>query len=172
MVDGAFSCPHCGTALDATPEESPRDVVCPRCGALAIIPAIDEEIDQADELAPSRDPDDELSSVRIRQLAAGRRAAYRSRSYCVIGALVCVVAVVQLTWNGIVLLRATGAGFQTTAYLLAAGAAGWGALYFFRKAMEMDREAKRSALPEATGEPDFGPLSDGSQRWKDLEDIQ
>ncbi len=170
MDDGDFTCPHCGTSLDAAPEESPRDVVCPQCGGLTVIPAID--VNQADEPAPSCDTDDELSSVRIRQLAAGRRAAYRSRSYCVIGALVCVVAVVQLTWNGIALLRATGAGLRTTSYLLAAGAAGWGALYFFRKAMEMDREAKRSALPEATGEPDFAPLSDGSQRWKDLEDIQ
>lgn len=172
MDDAVFTCPHCGTALDASPGDWPQNVVCPQCGGLTVIPAIDGKIDQADEPAPSPNSDDQLSSVRIRQFAAGRRAVYRSRSYCVIGALVCVVAVVQLTWNGIALLRATGAGFRTTSYLLAAGAAGWGARYFFRKAMEMDREAKRSARPAATGEPDFAPLSDGSQRWKDLEDIR
>jgi hypothetical protein len=123
-----------------------------------------------DHSAPPPAREDELSALRIRQFTGARRAAYRARSYCVIGALVCVVAVAQLTWVRIV--RATGFGLQPTGYVVVAILAAWGAVYFFRKAMELDREAKQSSLPEATGEPDFTPLSDGSQRWKDLKDIR
>ncbi len=172
MEDGGFTCPHCGTALHAVPGETRLDLACEQCGGLSVIPAADGTVETLDDAAPPPAREDELSSVRIRQLAAARRAAYRARSYCVIGALVCVVAVVQLAWTGVAIGRRVGWGARPVSYLLFAILAACGAVYFFRKAMELDREAKQSALPEATDEPDFTPLGDGSQRLKDLKDIQ
>jgi hypothetical protein len=121
---------------------------------------------------PAADREDELSGLRIRQLASAKRAAYRSRSYCVVAAIVCVVAIVQLAWNGVATMRAMGFGMRAIAYVLVAALSAWGAIYFFRKAMEFDREAKQSALPEVKAEPDFAPLGDGSERWKNLEDVR
>ena len=171
MEDG-FACPQCGAALDATPSDVPQETVCPQCGTLNVIPAAASEFGTLADSPPADDREDELSGLRIRQLAAARRAAYRSRSHCVVGALVCVVAVVQLTWNGVRALLATGFSARPIAYLLVAGIAVWGAFFFFRKATEFDREAKRSDLPAATGEPDFTPLSDGSQQWKNLDEVR
>jgi hypothetical protein len=155
-----------------TPAAEPLEAACPNCGGLTIIAALSGEAQPADDPPPAPDREDELSGIRIRQLAAARRASYRARSHCVVGALVCVVAVVQLTWNGIRAIRTTGFGLRAIAYLLVAIIAAWGASYFFRKAMEFDREAKRTELPPALGEPDFGPLSDGSQQWKNLDEVR
>jgi hypothetical protein len=171
MEDG-FACPQCGAALDVTPTDVPQEIACPHCATLTVIPAVAGGVAPPDASAPVDDREDELSGVRIRQLSAARRAAYRSRSHCVVGALACVVAVVQLTWNGIRSLLASGFGARPIAYLLVAGIAVWGAVFFFRKAMELDREAKRSDLPAATTEPDFTPLSDGSQQWKNLDEVR
>jgi hypothetical protein len=141
-----------------------------------VIPAVDGSVEAPDDApeAPADDRDDELSALRIRQLTTARRAAYRSRSYCVVGAIVCVVAFVQFTWNGVAELRGAGLGVRPIAYVFAAPLAAWGAFYFFRKAMAFDREAKQSVLPETPppGEPDFSTLGDGSERWKNLEDIR
>ena len=172
-MEAALACPHCGTPLDATPTDVPQEVACPQCGGLTIIPATSGELEASEEdAAPAPDRADELSGLRIRQLAAARRAAYRSRSYCVIGALVCVVAAVQLTWVGIMLIRAGGFGFRAVAYFPVAALAVWGAGFFYGKAVALDREAKQSHLPPPTEEPDFGPLSDGSQQWKNLDEVR
>lgn len=172
MDDGGFMCPHCEAALDATPGESPLDLVCRRCGGFMVIPPAGATAEHLDDAAPSLVSDDELSAFRMRQHAGARRAAYRSRSHCVIGALVCVVAAVQLTWTGFTTLRDAGWGLGPIAYLLTAMPAAWGAAYFFRKAMELDQEAKQSALSHAADAPDFTSLNDGSEKWKDLEDIR
>ncbi len=166
----AYFCPDCDFGVVGV-DDDPHLLHCRRCGKYFEIPTAD----RADDFNRRDDEtgrENELSALRIRQLAGARRAAYRARSYCVIGALVCVVAVAQLAWTGVRIIRATGFGLQPTAYVVVAILAAWGAVYFFRKAMELDREAKQSSLPQATGEPDFTPLSDGSQRWKDLEDIR
>jgi hypothetical protein len=175
MDDGGnFTCPHCGTLLDVTPGGAPQDVVCSHCGGLTVIPSVDGSFTATteDEPAPDLDREEELSGVRILQLAAARRAAYRSRSYCVVGAIVCVVAVVEMVRMEVALLRAGSFDLWTATYLLVTILAAWGAIFLFRKAMALDREAKQSAMPPAPGEPDFGPLGDGSERWKKLEDVR
>lgn len=168
MMEGPrLVCPHCGTALDAEPAPQPQELLCPGCGEVVGIPATDMPETDA---APG--DESELDGLRIRQLAAGRRAAYRSRSYCVIAAVVCAVAVVQLSWNGVLLLRATGVTLKPISYFLFAILAAWGAVFFLAKARLLHREARRSALPTTTTSPDFTPLGDGSQRWKNLEDVR
>src|SRR5215213_203635 len=156
MDDGGnFTCPHCGTLLEVTPGDVPQDVVCSHCGGLTVIPAIDGSFTSAaeEEPAPDADREEELSGVRIRQLAAARRAAYRSRSYCVIGAIVCVVAVVETVRMEVALLRTVGFDLWAATYLLVTILAAWGAIFLSRKAMALDREAKQSAMPPAPGEP-------------------
>lgn len=174
-MEQTYTCPHCQTPLDVMPGPAPQDVVCPHCSGLTVIPAAVDAEEAATDVAPSdaaTDRDDELSALRIRQLATEKRAAYRSRSYCVIAAIGCVVAVVQLAWYGISTFRTSGFRFAGLAYFLVAIIAFYGAAYFFRKAIVFDREAKRSVLPEATQEPDFSTLSDGSEQWKKLEDVR
>jgi hypothetical protein len=47
------------------------------------------------------------------------------------------------------------------------------ASHFGRRAMELHRETKTPApLPPAPREPDFSTLSDGSQQWKNLDEIR
>jgi hypothetical protein len=173
-VEQTYTCPHCQTPLDVTPGTVPQDVVCPHCSGLTVIPAA-ADVESEREIAPAgtfEDREDELSGLRIRQLATEKRAAYRSRSYCVIAAVGCVVATVQLAWYGIATLHTSGFRLAAIAYLLVAVSALYGAAYFFRKAMVFDREAKRSVLPETTQEPDFSTLGDGSEQWKKLEDVR
>jgi hypothetical protein len=146
-------------------------MTCPQCGTLVVIPAVEHGVDAATAEDATPAHEEELNALRIRQLASARRAAYRARSYCVVGALVCVVAVVQLAWTAIGMIATTNLRFRAALYAVAAVVAAWGARYFFRKAMAFDREAKQSALPQPTGEPDFSTLSDGSQQWKNLEDV-
>lgn len=174
-MEQAYTCPHCQTLLDVTPGPLPQDVVCPHCSGLTVIPAIageDEAARDGEPTEPASDREDELSALRIRTLSAEKRAAYRSRSYCVIAAIGCVVAMVQLALYGVSAFRTSGFGLAGIAYLLVAVLSLYGAIYFFRKAMVFDREAKRSVLPETTEEPDFSALSDGSDQWKKLEDVR
>jgi hypothetical protein len=121
----------------------------------------------------SDDPrSDALDGLRIRRLAAARKAAYRARSHSVIAAVACLVLAAQLIWQatrgsaGIALTRgAVACGLIAICAVAAAG-------YFFSHARRLHREAAESALPEPTTPPDFSTLSDGSQRWKDLENIE
>ena len=163
----AYSCPECDFGLVGV-EGEPTLLHCPRCDKHFRTPdAVDD--------APAPEPDDradELSALRIRQLSAAKRAAYRSRSYCVIAAVVCVVAIVQLVWNGVLLLRGGGWTSRPVSYFLFAILAAWGVGYFVRHATAFHREAQRSALPEPTTPPDFSTLGDGSEQWKKLEDVR
>jgi hypothetical protein len=113
---------------------------------------------------------DELDGIRIRRLAAERRAAYRARSHCIIGAAACFVLELQLVW---MLWRRSSTAFGpwAFAYYATAVLAAAGVLYFSRRAMQLHREANRRVLDEPVTPPDFSTLSDGSQRWKNLDDI-
>jgi hypothetical protein len=115
---------------------------------------------------------DHLSALRIRQFATARRVAYRARSYAVMATGVCIIAVVQLIWMTIRHVRASGWGKQPVGYSLFAISALIGVWYFIARAIALHREAKKSALPEPASSPDFSTLDNGSQRWKNLEDVR
>jgi hypothetical protein len=51
-------------------------------------------------------------------------------------------------------------------------AGAYGAIFFMRRAIVLHREATQSYLKDPTTTPDFSTLSDGSQRWKNLEDLR
>jgi hypothetical protein len=111
--------------------------------------------------------DDHLDSNRIRQMAALRRGAIRSRSYCVVAIGGCLVGAAELTFDGV---RDCPA-IRAFIYFLCAIALIWAAAYFFRLARRFHREAKQSAIPPPATPPDFSQLQDGSQIVRNLEEM-
>jgi uncharacterized membrane protein YidH (DUF202 family) len=115
--------------------------------------------------------EDELNGLRIRQLAALRRAAYRSRSYCIIAMVVCAVGIVQII-HELILGRRTGAtAMRQSAYVAAAFALLLLGIQCLRWARHFHAEAKRSRLTDPAAPPDFSNLSDGTQRARNLENM-
>jgi hypothetical protein len=118
--------------------------------------------------------DDHLNSNRIRQMAAIRRAAYRTRSYCVIAVGGCIGGAAQFAFFAVRRLRHGPGLFDiliAVAYFLAAAVLLGLARHFVRLAAGFHREAKTSTLPQPTAPPDFSQLQDGSQIAKNLEDM-
>jgi hypothetical protein len=87
----------------------------------------------------------------------------------VIAAGVCQVAAIQLVVYTAGQVRSMGWGRWPTIYVLIAVVCEVMAVYFVCQAIALHREAKQSVLSEPTTTPDFTPLSDGSQRWKNLD---
>ncbi len=159
----------------------------------------DEQPAVESEPANGERSNDELDGLRIRQLAALRRGAYRVRSYMIVGAGGCAVAAVQLVWMTVASHRAAA----SLGYILMAIVAAFGCSYFVRRIRAISKELDHSRLdahamrcvqcgydvrglssgscpecgaplpaPPPPAEPDFSTLSDGSQQWKNLEDIR
>jgi hypothetical protein len=116
--------------------------------------------------------DDELDGLRIRQLSALRRSAYRSRSHAFIAMCVCAVAVVQASVLLVQYLREFGFGWRPLVYLGFIVAGAFGVTFFLRRTTSLHKLAKQSMIAPPTTPPDFSTLSDGTQRWKNLEEIQ
>jgi hypothetical protein len=159
-----YTCPHCQQLVEVP--EIPKDAVvqCPHCGAEFSLPA-----PEPDETAT---PNIELDGLRIRQLAALRRGAYRTRSFAIVAAAACAVTVAQLVWMTVRHVRGLGWGVRPIAYLVLVPIAVGGAWYFLSRAIAAHQEAKQSALAQPTQPPDFSMLSDGSQQVKNLEDMR
>jgi hypothetical protein len=171
------ACPHCGQPVSFVASLTAQRLACPHCGGEFVAPAPDGSTDlpdaEADEPSESTDvPEDELSAIRIRQIAAGRRASYRARSYCIIAATVCLVATAELISIIVRQYRLAGWGLQCTGYLLFTFLALYGVGYFTVRAVRMHREATRSSLAEPALAPDFSTLDNGSKRVQNLEDVR
>lgn len=97
-----------------------------------------------------------------------RRGAYRTRSWLIIAAVACVAGAAQLIY-----LAVRGYHFGQRIVpggdLLAAAVALVVLPFFIRRAIRVNREIRQSPLDEPQTPPDFSTLSDGSQRWKNLE---
>jgi len=118
---------------------------------------------------------DHLDSNRIRKMAALRRAAIRTRSYCVIAVVGCAVGAAELIFDAIrrwpTPVNPRGILISILYGLCAAGLLGLG-VHFARLAVRFHRETKQSAIGAPAKPPDFTNLQDGSQIVKNLEDIQ
>jgi hypothetical protein len=164
-----YACPDCGAELAAV-EGSPNLLKCPACGheCFALAYESSEESGETDAIGT----DDELSALRIQNLSRQRRATNRAASYYVVAAGVCVVGIAQLSWMTWQHVRALGWTPRPIGYLIFMLLALWGGVSFIRRARELRREAKQSALADPIAEPDFSTLDDGSKHWKNLEDVQ
>ena len=123
-----------------------------------------------DDQPPPQATKDEFDSKRIQNIAKLRRAAVRSRGYLLIGSAFCAVLAIQMIWNSVGRFRG-GSNVVGAAYLMAASilfALAWRA---FVRAQRFKREANATALSDPKSPPDFSNLRDGSQSWKNLEDM-
>jgi hypothetical protein len=121
---------------------------------------------------PPDPPRDELDQNRVRQLLVLRRSAYRRRSYAIIAMVACAVAAGQLAWMTIDYLRVIGVAIRPVLYLAGLILAVVGTLYFARQAMTLHRETTQEFLSDPEKPPDFSTLSDGTERWRRLEEIE
>jgi hypothetical protein len=109
--------------------------------------------------------DHRLDSRRIGRLASARRAAYRSRSFCLVAIGGSVVGAGQLAYQAI----QNPAWRNRILYILGAVALLRLAWFFMRLAIGYHREASQSRETPPDHPPDFAPLSDGSQLATNLE---
>jgi DNA-directed RNA polymerase subunit RPC12/RpoP len=178
-IELIISCPHCGGRVTVEVASEPREYQCWNCGQdfemppmqLAIPAASSSEI--TDDTPDTHDPtDDELDGNRIRQLSLARRAAWRTRSYVLILAMAGFVVAVQLMFMAAATVR-TGINLSTVLYALAALIALTVASRAWKRAQRMKREIEASSHHDDPDRPpDFRSLSDGSQRWNNLNDVK
>jgi uncharacterized membrane protein YuzA (DUF378 family)/DNA-directed RNA polymerase subunit RPC12/RpoP len=162
-----YECPHCGRALEARPQPESQLIPCPGCGGEFVIPAADtpaEEVQADQELG-------ELDSLRMRHIVVVRRAAIRSRTYCIVGAIGCLMAAVKLGLMTFSDVHRTGWHLRQVLYVLLGLAAVYGMVFLLRRAARWSRESRAGVLPEPSNPPDFSTLSDGSQHARNLENM-
>lgn len=179
-----LACPACGNDVGVTLSEAARIEPCPHCGQPMILPSvdgsfevpdapfvIDDEPDAEDDAAAMerlrQEREQRLNALRVAALTAERRALHRRWTFAIgLGVVLAVGAV-----HGVLLIFRNND--EPTQRLVAVAVLSVGALYFairsFRRAAALSRELKRPMQTDPDAEPDFTPLSDGSQQWKNLE---
>ena len=127
-----------------------------------------------DEEANANDDVGELDSLRMRHIVVIRRAAMRSRTYCIVGAGGCLIGAIKLILMTVAEVRRFGWHLRQISFVLFAVAAFFGVSYFLGRAAHWNRESRRSAADTSDDlpPPDFSTLSDGSQHARNLEDIR
>jgi hypothetical protein len=133
----------------------------------------DPEYAAYDALPRPPEAERSLSGLRVRQLAAERRATYRARSYYFIGLGECAVAAAQLVLITVRHVRHAGWQLRPVGYVCGVLAAAVAAAFFYRRAADLTRELRNrpAALDEPQAPPDFSTLSDGSHYWKNLQEM-
>lgn len=173
--DETVTCPGCDeeVAIDRAAGPSFR---CPYCNIEFTLEGEDEEEAARREL--ERRDEEELDGLRIRQLAAERRAAFRQRSYVIVAFGACVVAALQLLWMTYqhVYRLHLGWGAKPVGYVLFAIAGGAAAVWLGRIVGRMTRDLNAHSQAVAAAneafEPNFSTLADGSDRWRNLHDVK
>ena len=164
-----YPCPNCRGLVAAAAGE--RLLVCPVCGEQFFISDEFNPGAESSQEHPSESArESELNELRIRQVSSLRRGAFRSRSWCVIAAGGCIVGAAQLVQMAVHDLR-RGTRILPIGFFLAAAAALLGSGYFIRAAVRLTRELQQPSLPDPPAPPDFSTLSDGSQHWRNLDEL-
>lgn len=168
-------CPHCGAAVQRPEDFMQNAVTCPACGEEFVIAhelhdgEPDEEAARAEAQAEF-DRQRDLNDTRIRALSAERRATYRTRTFLFIAVVVLLAAIYEIV------RRIFGRDYGYNAFGKAALAVlligcAIGVRFFFRKLVRTQRELNQPMQPEPTEPPDFTALEDGSQTWRQLEEM-
>lgn len=170
-------CPRCGNEFQII-EQSPI-LQCTACGEQFFPPEPAEvPIETTESPEPKPTSEEELSGMRIRQISVMRRAAYRTRSYYIIGLGACVVIAIELCLMIVRSIRETHLHFRTsslfafTAYCLFLVGAIAGGFFFARRLLELQQEIRQSLQKEPAAQPDFSTLQDGTQHIRELEQMQ
>lgn len=173
-------CPDCGQTVGDDARVGPV-LVCPHCGSQFFAPTTDaaeESADDSNAAGPSGALEEELRELRIRQFSTLRRTAYRTRSYFIVGTSACLIVAIQLMIRGAQALHFTGWHARPIGYFLAAAACLIGMVEFairvarVQRGINADLRAReQEEIEAAKNEPDFSPLSDGSQQARNLEQM-
>lgn len=177
-VELVVSCPHCGDRVSVELSDETKRYLCPTCGQPFEMPptrlATPTLDDAGDEVPDDRQAEflDELDGMRIRQLAAARRAAWRTRSWVLIAAIGMGTAAAQLVLMSASAFRGAGSRWGI-AYAGSAALALLVCTRLLSRARRMKRQIEREMhRDEPNVPPDFSRLNDGSQRWRNLESMR
>ena len=176
-----YECPACGQALQAIPGPVARLVECGNCGTHFVIPSDQGSVDPPEDFGPSDEEKNanaanELSSLRMRHIIVTRRAAIRSRTYCIVGAALCLMGAVKLVMMIVTDVKIAGWHLLHYGYAICVAASVLGAGILAKRAAWWQRESRAPLFPpdNATSSdqpPDFSTLSDGSQHARNLENL-
>jgi hypothetical protein len=174
VEDGRLlACPYCGREFQAATSPAAQFVRCTQCSQEFVVsPTHGGDESMADDAPKSEPPaGDELDGLRIRQVAGLRRAAFRSRSYCLIAVAGCIVGAAEAFYYAI-LRFSDGRFLWPMFYLLAALGLMYLGWHFARLMIAFHRGARRTRAGEPTVPPDLSQLSDGSQIARNLENLR
>jgi uncharacterized Zn finger protein (UPF0148 family) len=175
-------CPDCGQPVGDSARAGPV-LVCPHCGGQFFPPATDQADESADDESDDRARtnaarEEQLRELRIRQFSTLRRTAYRTRSYFIVCTAACLIIAIQLMIRGVQALHVLGWRGRPIGYFLAAGVCLIGMTEFgirvarVQRGINADLRAReQEEIEAAKQEPDFTPLSDGSQQARNLEQM-
>jgi hypothetical protein len=175
-----FTCPHCNQAVEAEPGETAQTIACPVCGQTFVLPSADGSLDLPEE--NDRDAaalehahaarEQELDGLRVRNLVVAKRAAIRSRTYAIVGAVLCLMTAIDMVISTVTDVRKGGWHPKEVGYVMVAAAALLALIPLVQNAILYGRESKAVVIPEPETPPDFSTLSDGSQISEQLKDVK
>jgi uncharacterized iron-regulated membrane protein len=173
------ACPGCAKSVELTRDSATQLVRCPYCNTDFFASTDHSHLPVVDDTPPpaaDADRDSAFNTLRIQQLTALRMGAIRSRSWWIMGFCMMMLTALNLIAKAAIYLALVHQpGWKpewTPALELLAGLlAILFARFAWRKAAAFKREIDRSALVEPTAPPDFSTLSNGSDRWKNLENV-
>jgi hypothetical protein len=175
-MDLRLNCPGCDEAVDIPTESAGLLVRCPYCNTDFFASEEHSHLAVVDDTAPPVEgalPDEVFNRNRIAMLAALRRGAIRTRGLWILSLGIGIVGTLDgVRRAAIYVLVLHHWGIWPTIDVVVSLLALRGAFYCRFRARQLKLEIDHSAIPEPTTPPDFTTLSDGSNRWKDLENIR
>jgi hypothetical protein len=165
-----YLCPHCGQPVPATAVATGPFITCPHCGQEFALPASDAPEPTTAEI--QEEAEAQMDAMRVHALARGRRATIRVRSWLIVATVGCIAIAGELIRKSVVALHALGRlSSRTVIFFIFAAASLLAAAWLGRRAMAITRELAKPLLDEPETPPDFSTLSDGSQHWKNLDQM-
>jgi len=169
-----FSCPECGQAVRVDVQPAAQLIECPACAAHFVVPGLDGSTEVTDAPAPEHPHEDhsDLDSLRMRHIVVVRRAAMRSRTYCIVGAAASLIGAIQLVILTVREVRWAGWNLRAASFIVMAVGLVYCMIWLMRRAAHWNRESRpQPDVTEPQTPPDFSTLSDGSQHARNLEQM-
>jgi DNA-directed RNA polymerase subunit RPC12/RpoP len=171
-----FHCPGCNEEVEVAPETVGNLVRCPYCNTDFFAspehlhqPVVD---DTASELA-ELDRQAAFDKLRIENFTALRMGAIRARSWWMIAMCLALLTALDMIGRAVIYVTVFRSwGVEPILRAVVAGSMLTFAKHARKRAADFKREIEQSAIPEPATPPDFSTLSDGVDRWKDLENVR
>lgn len=182
-----LACPECLKVVSVSPDQWGQTLACPHCGQDFALPAMAAPagpvavdlgdgftvIDDEEPADSQRRRRDELDRMHMRHVAQLRRSAVRSRTYMLVLLIGCLAGIGQLIYLCYKFFQKHhNLDLQHWGYIGLALLLARLAVRFWRRAQYFETESHRTELAEPAAPPDFSTLSDGSQYWKNLDQLK